>query len=207
MRYCCLIFLALLTLPAMAQRPATGCFTKSSSPVECRAAETAYVVYTGEAPPNPKHVRERTIYTAPFTEYWEERPHPNGKHTMMCRVVEGGAPITVLEALKPRKLEATERRSYSEYRMEPTEPAEPVQIVCHQDRSRLLLMRVQQQLNERGHTAPLTGELDKATGVALRAFQTANGLKWGGLTVPTVRALGIDYAEVEVPENMARRSN
>lgn len=66
------------------------------------------------------------------------------------------------------------------------------EVLCDTNASADKLREVQQALTNAGYATPVDGEFGPATLRAMEAFQRANGLPVGYLTVSTVQALGVN---------------
>lgn len=85
-------------------------------------------------------------------------------------------------------------RFASETRQEIVEPrrAFRFETVCAADITPQFIASLQRALQARGYyDAPITGIFDAPTDAALRAYQSADGLKTGFLTMRTARAFGL----------------
>ncbi|MBT8062582.1 MAG: peptidoglycan-binding protein, partial [Gammaproteobacteria bacterium] len=66
-------------------------------------------------------------------------------------------------------------------------------ILCETNASPTLITDLQRALNAAGYEAgPVDGVLGKSTMNAVNAYQRANGLSSGQLTIETLKKLGVD---------------
>ena len=104
--------------------------------------------------------------------------------------------ITVKEIVEPEHFEAVKiEPKYATIEKRELVTPESIQwrqILCETNVTKAVILRLQQALAREGYLkAEPNGNFGPATKAALRKFQIANGLPQGGLTLSTLRKLGV----------------
>ena len=179
---------------------------KGRGPIERLNEATGEIMCLVEVPAVYKTV-QRTVMTSPPTTREEVVPAKSKairKQVMStpARTVEIEVPAEY-ETIKVRKLATSARemrtdipaeyQSVQETRMVKEGKLHWQPILCETNASPDLITNVQRALNDAGFNAgPVDGILGRTTSNAIGAYQRANGLSTGQLTIETLKKLGVD---------------
>jgi len=64
-------------------------------------------------------------------------------------------------------------------------------VLCKSSMTIETISRIQKALTSVGFNTPVTGTLDATTKASVRAYQTKNGLTVSGLSIDTLKRLGV----------------
>ncbi len=64
-------------------------------------------------------------------------------------------------------------------------------VICKSSMTIETISKIQRALTKAGYKTPVTGSLDKATKASVKAYQTKNGLTVSGLSIDTLKRLGV----------------
>jgi len=179
---------------------------KGRGPIERLNEATGEIMCLVEVPAEYKTVTRTVMTAAPTTR--EETVAAKTKvirtqvMTAPAKTVEVKVPAKY-ETVKVRKLatEAREQRTTIPAEYQTVEETRLVKegklhwqsILCETNASPDLIANVQRALNDAGfHAGPVDGILGKTTSNAIGAYQRANGLSSGQLTIETLEKLGVD---------------
>lgn len=165
--------------------------TADTQCIETVAAE--YAKISTELVKEPAQIHQRSIPAKTITLKRKKlvkagkgigQPIPARYETV--RIVRVSKPWKIISSLVPPQYDTltTTRKLRAEQII--TMPT-----TCDSKLTKTQIIQIQRMLNQNGHTLALTGSLDTATLTALQAFQIANRLAIGAITLETLRKLGL----------------
>lgn len=169
------------------------CYAKCTIPEEYKVVDKVMLnVYTGNDA--NVDVEERKIIVRPAYSKWAKKETASNSDGVVWYIKEIPAQTKQVKVVKDiNQTQEYETRTFEIFGRSASGNVHVwKQVVCKDDKTPELLENIQTRLKAEGLEVAVTGELDRATKVALIKYQRANDLPTGNLNIESLKALGIE---------------